>query len=271
MPDGPTLWPIGRIGLSMNIAGIRNWTIVAIASVCSSAGAAEADRGLTMVKPLKPVAETSRWIVEADAHSAEVGISRYILQPGDGRNDMDILVMGDSNRMAYVNLGRANDVSSMRITMFANDDQLDIYTGVESIEVDWNSMRLLSVDVDEGVIHGSMDGILDSDAFGVMNAMASDQNLMAHLSTNEAEPTIGITCNSTCRALWPRPADCEGAFDQYKCCIIEAHYDHCRRICECFQNDDGSWGDAVIRRLCEAAAQAALALESLDCARRLIL
>jgi|TARA_B100001059_G_C17780473_1_gene553863 hypothetical protein len=255
----------------MNTARKRNWLIATIACACSSVGAAELQGGLAVAKPLKPVVETSRWIVNADAQSAEAGISRYVLQPGDGRHEMNILVMGDSDRMAYVNLDRIDDVSSMHITMFSNDDQLNIFTSVHSIAVDWNSMRLLRVNVEEGEIFGSMGGILDSDAVSVMNAMTSDQNLKRYLSTNESEPSIGINCNSTCRALWPLPDDCYGSFDEYECCIIEAHYDHCRRICDCFQNDNGSWGDAIIRRLCDAKANAGLVLETLDCARRLIL
>lgn len=41
------------------------------------------------------------------------------------------------------------------------------------------------------------------------------------------------TCASLCREDFPIPDDCQGAWDEYVCCINEAQYDLCRRRCEC--------------------------------------
>lgn len=236
-----------------------------MACVCSSAGAAELQVGLT---GLKPSVASSRWIASADADSARVGISRYILQPGPGKHEMNVLVMGDFDRMAYVNLDRTGDVSSVRITMFSTGDQLDIDSSPNSIDVGWNSMSVLSVD--DGEFIGAMGSILDSAAVDVMNALANDRNVRKLLLKNGAHPSVGSDCNTACREEWPRPDDCDGMWDEYKCCIIEAHYDHCRRICKCILNDNGGIIDGIKRRLCEDAANTGLIVESLACAAQFL-
>jgi len=41
------------------------------------------------------------------------------------------------------------------------------------------------------------------------------------------------TCGSSCEAEYPKPADCDGWWDEYQCCLAEADKDACRRWCEC--------------------------------------
>ena len=47
-------------------------------------------------------------------------------------------------------------------------------------------------------------------------------------------PTAVANCRALCEAaLGPKPADCEGAWDEYICCLWEAAVDICTRKCEC--------------------------------------
>lgn len=211
----------------MNNVKIRKWLIAIMVCACSSVGMAQIDGGMG-----KPVVDSSRWIVNADAQSADVGISRYILRSDSGKNEMNILVMGNLDRMALVKMDETNGISSMCITMLSNGNQLDVFSSSNSIDVGWNSMTVFSVD--DGGITGSIGGILGTAAFDVMNALTRDQNLRRFLVKKSSNPSVGVGCNEPCRSHWPQYDDCNGAWDEYNCCRREAQYDHCRRACECF-------------------------------------
>ena len=238
----------------MNIMGMRNWLIAIMVCMCSSIGMAQIDGGVG-----KPVVDSSRWVVNADAQSVDAGISRYILQYGAKKNEMSIFVMGNLDRMAWVNLDSSSGFASICMTMLSTGDQLDVFTGLNSIDVGWNSMAVLSVD--DGEITGSMDGILGTAALDVMNALARDQNLKRFLSKSISTPAFGYDCNTPCRNEYPRPDDCDGAWDTYVCCMNEAHYDHCRRICDCHQRYDGA---ALIS--CESLVSSLFLMEATGCA-----
>jgi len=100
-------------------------------------------------------------------------------------------------------------------------------------------------------------------AWGVVLAAASDSKLLDHLRASA--PVVAPSCESACRSDWPTPADCNGAWDSYVCCIVEANYDFCRRYCNC--DTLGSPGSEA----CKSAAAALLILEDLKCAAALAL
>lgn len=73
-------------------------------------------------------------------------------------------------------------------------------------------------------------------------------------------PVIAVdNCASLCAEDNPQPADCDGWWDEYQCCIAEADKDGCRRWCEC----GGSWtcegAVAIINTLDHEACVAGLA------------
>ena len=238
----------------MNNARMRNCLIVVMVCVCSSFGMTQVDSGVG-----KPVVDTSRWIVNADAHSVAMGINRYILRPGATPSEMSIFVIGNLNRMAWVDLDSASGFGSVCMTMLATGNQLDVSTGLNSIDVGWNSMTVLSVD--DGEVAGSMDGILEPAALDVINALVRDKNLKRFLSKSISTPAFGYDCNTPCRNEYPRLNDCEGSWDAYVCCMNEARYDHCRRICDCHQRYDG----AALAG-CESLVSSLFLMEATKCA-----
>ncbi len=44
---------------------------------------------------------------------------------------------------------------------------------------------------------------------------------------------ISALCDEQCGLQYPMPGDCLGAWDEYICCVRQAEYDHCRRVCAC--------------------------------------
>ncbi len=67
-------------------------------------------------------------------------------------------------------------------------------------------------------------------------------------------------CEKTCRARNPKPDDCEGAVNALVCCIVEASYDNCVRMCRCSQyySSDFLIGTCVAGSQLIAAAEGAL-------------
>ena len=243
----------------MNLMSIRNLLIGSMVCLCASIGMAKEDVGVG-----KPSVESFSWLVNADAQSADVGIERYIVRSGRGKNGTNILVMGDLSRMAIANLNRADDVSSIRLTMLASGEQLDIFRSRHSIQVGLNSMTVLEVNMRDGEILGSMEAIRDSEAGDVMYALLHDQNLEAHFARSTSEPSIGYGCDQACRIEYPRPDDCLGPFDELACCDAEVHYDFCRRVCQCGIDFD-EWWQFPARKSCEDIAKAMFLYEGLKC------
>jgi len=113
-----------------------------------------------------------------------------------------------------------------------------------------------------GAISG-LAGLQADPAWGVVLAAANDSKLLDHLRASA--PLAAPSCEDACRTDWPIPADCDGAWDSYVCCIVEANYDFCRRYCRC--DSLGSPGAEA----CKSAAAALLILEELKCAAALSL
>lgn len=65
---------------------------------------------------------------------------------------------------------------------------------------------------------------------------------------------LEATCASSCADDNPQPADCDGWWDSYQCCITEADKDGCRMFCEC----SGGW-------FCEAAVAVITTLDHEAC------
>ncbi len=99
-------------------------------------------------------------------------------------------------------------------------------------------------------------------AWKILNAALTDENLLAMIQSG-AGPT-SPTCASACRGQWPIPSDCNGLWDEYVCCIVEANYDFCLRYCGC---DSMAEPIASIRK---TGAAALFIAEELACANALI-
>lgn len=68
-------------------------------------------------------------------------------------------------------------------------------------------------------------------AWAIVVAVAGDPNLSAHLRSRA--PGTTPPAEDPCRAAWPIPTDCEGAWDRYLCGVIDASYGFCRSSQQC--------------------------------------
>ena len=227
MSHGPALWPIGRIGSIMKNVKMRNWLIATMVCMCSSVGMGQFQNDMD-----EPIGDSARWIVDADGQSVDAGINRFILRPGAGKHELDIIVLGDLEHMALANLDLVHGQSNMDITMLSNGDQLELSSDRFSIEVRWNSQVMASVQ--EGDIIFAVDDTLEGPAVDVMGALTRDENLRHALQRSGQSPSSGSDCKSLCRDQHPKPTDCDGWWDEYVCCVTEAEYDFCQRACECY-------------------------------------
>ena len=240
----------------MKTLSVRNLVVVGLALCWSAVAWAEKDHSMD-----SPVGESTRWIVDADDQSVNLGIDQFVFRTLGDKNGLDLIVLGDIDHMSIVSLDRVGERSSVKISMLASGDQIELINGNNDIDVIWNGDLAVSVDDGEILYGVDSDVKITASVVDVLRSLTQDQNLRRSLAQAVKKPSIGVGCAQTCRNQHPRPDDCDGWWDEYACCVNEAEYDFCRRACACYLMTN-----PIKRSACLTGASTLFILEGEVCA-----
>lgn len=205
----------------------------------------------------------SQSLVRAAGTSQDRGVDMFLVLQNKSHQCHDIISLGAPEMMADIQLKLDRGVSEISVAMLLtqntlcwrrSNDQIDLYSDGHLVRRIRNGV----VDIIDGrPIRGP--------ALEVLISVLEDGELRNNFLNEFAGQSTSSGCADTCRTTYPRPADCDGWWDEYVCCVQEAGYDHCRRACLCFEEHDTKAGQVA----CLTLANSLYILEGEICVLKL--